>query len=339
VYQRISCRWKNSAPNCLSFYTYISKGNFGAEYGQAGFYGKTKYIYRLRHFFLLIMDTELLKTFMEVSRTRHFGRAAENLYLTQSAVSFRIRQLESVLGVELFSRQRNNIQLTEAGEKLMPLAENSVLLEQRIRQEIAVSTGKSMQLMLAATPNLWDCLLPGFTVLLQSFPDSAVNAQAHSSGNLVRQLSERTLDVAFMLDAPKVEDVVSLELLTLPLYLVASANAKGSWQELLQEHYVQVDWGVAFHLQLAQELRLAKAPVLQTNTGRIALEFLLHQDGAAFLPQALVQPYVEQGRVQRVAAAPQYQRTVFACFHAANSKDELIRKALRQFSAKYSLNP
>ena len=68
------------------------------------------------------MDTELLKTFMEVSRTRHFGRAAENLYLTQSAVSFRIRQLESVLGVELFSRQRNNIQLTEAGEKLMPLA-------------------------------------------------------------------------------------------------------------------------------------------------------------------------------------------------------------------------
>ncbi len=34
------------------------------------------------------MDTELLKTFSEVSRTRHFGRAAESLYLTQSAVSF-----------------------------------------------------------------------------------------------------------------------------------------------------------------------------------------------------------------------------------------------------------
>ncbi|MGB1090783.1 MAG: LysR family transcriptional regulator, partial [Oceanobacter sp.] len=37
------------------------------------------------------MDTELLKTFLEVSRTRHFGRAAENLFLTQSAVSFRVR--------------------------------------------------------------------------------------------------------------------------------------------------------------------------------------------------------------------------------------------------------
>lgn len=48
------------------------------------------------------MDTELLKTFLEVSRTRHFGRAAESLYLTQSAVSFRIRQLENQLGCEPF---------------------------------------------------------------------------------------------------------------------------------------------------------------------------------------------------------------------------------------------
>ena len=85
------------------------------------------------------MDTDLLKTFMEVSRTRHFGRAAENLYLTQSAVSFRVRQLEGLLGVELFSRQRNNIQLTPAGEKLIPLAESSVLLEQRIKHEVSIA--------------------------------------------------------------------------------------------------------------------------------------------------------------------------------------------------------
>ena len=64
------------------------------------------------------MDTELLKTFLEVSRTRHFGRAAESLYLTQSAVSFRIRQLENQLGVNLFTRHRNNIRLTAAGNRL-----------------------------------------------------------------------------------------------------------------------------------------------------------------------------------------------------------------------------
>ena len=69
------------------------------------------------------MDTELLKTFLEVGHTRHFGKAAENLYLTPSAVSFRIKQLESLLGVELFSRHRNNIQITPAGERMLPYAE------------------------------------------------------------------------------------------------------------------------------------------------------------------------------------------------------------------------
>ncbi|MBX4390006.1 LysR family transcriptional regulator, partial [Mycobacterium tuberculosis] len=58
------------------------------------------------------MDTELLKTFLEVSRTRHFGRAADGRYLRESAVSFRIRQLENQLGVKLFTRHRNNIRLT-----------------------------------------------------------------------------------------------------------------------------------------------------------------------------------------------------------------------------------
>ena len=52
----------------------------------------------------------------------------------------------------------------------MPLAEKQCAAEQRIRQEIAVSTGKSMQLMLAATPNLWDRLLPSFTALSAVVP-------------------------------------------------------------------------------------------------------------------------------------------------------------------------
>ncbi|WP_348253738.1 LysR family transcriptional regulator, partial [Salmonella enterica] len=57
------------------------------------------------------VDRELLKTFVEVSRTRHFGRAAEALCLTQSAVSSRISQLENQLGVNLCTRHRNNRRL------------------------------------------------------------------------------------------------------------------------------------------------------------------------------------------------------------------------------------
>lgn len=63
------------------------------------------------------MDLNLLRTFLEVSKTRHFGKAAQNLYLTQSTVSFRIKQLEEQVGIELFIRERNNIMLTISGDR------------------------------------------------------------------------------------------------------------------------------------------------------------------------------------------------------------------------------
>ncbi len=68
------------------------------------------------------MDTDLIKTLLEVSRTRHFVKVAENLHVTQAAVSARIRQLEEHLGASLFIRASINIQLTAAGERLISRA-------------------------------------------------------------------------------------------------------------------------------------------------------------------------------------------------------------------------
>lgn len=277
------------------------------------------------------MDTELLKTFMEVSRTRHFGRAAENLYLTQSAVSFRIRQLESLLGVELFSRQRNNIQLTLAGEKLMPLAESSVLLEQRIRQEIAATSGRQQQLIVGATPNLWDNLLPDLDVLITAFPDTSLTVLSHSGGNLARQLIERTLDLAFVLDAPKVDELTSVEVLTMPLYLVSAAPVE-DWQRAIEHSFVQIDWGISFYLQLTQQVKLGKAPLLQTNSGRIALEYLKKNAGVAYLPMPLIEAYGAQTTLHVIQGAPHFLCTVYASFHNTSGKEELINKLLHRLA-------
>lgn len=92
------------------------------------------------------MDTELLRTFLEVNKTRHFGRASENLYLTQAAVSARVKQLESQLGVPLFIRARNNIQLTIEGERLVPHAETILLAWSRVKQDVALKPEQKQQI-------------------------------------------------------------------------------------------------------------------------------------------------------------------------------------------------
>jgi DNA-binding transcriptional LysR family regulator len=105
------------------------------------------------------MDIQLLKTFLEVYRTRHFGRAADNLYLSQSAVSARIRLLEEELGVSVFTRDRNNIQLTVAGQKLLRYAESISTAWNRARQEMAMGEGGPEPLAVGAVPSLWDIAL------------------------------------------------------------------------------------------------------------------------------------------------------------------------------------
>ena len=84
------------------------------------------------------MDIELLRTFLEVKNTRHFGKAAENLYLTQAAVSARVKQLENIIGTPLFTRFRNNLQLTVTDERLINHAENILISWERARQDVTL---------------------------------------------------------------------------------------------------------------------------------------------------------------------------------------------------------
>lgn len=174
------------------------------------------------------MDTELLKTFPEVSRTRHFGRAAEALYLTQSAVSFRIRQLENQLGVNLFTRHRNNIRLTTAGEKLLPYAETLMNTWQAARKEVAHSS-RHNEFSIGASASLWECMLNGWLGTLYSAPyNLQFEARIAQRQSLVKQLHERQLDLLITTESPKMDELSSQLLgnFTLALYCASPAKTE-----------------------------------------------------------------------------------------------------------------
>jgi DNA-binding transcriptional LysR family regulator len=71
---------------------------------------------------LVDLDTRLLRAFVAVAEELSFTRAAQRLYVAQQALSSQIQQLETRLGTKLFERTTRRVNLTEAGEQLLPHA-------------------------------------------------------------------------------------------------------------------------------------------------------------------------------------------------------------------------
>ncbi|ASF14165.1 MAG: HTH-type transcriptional regulator HdfR [Shewanella xiamenensis] len=274
------------------------------------------------------MDTDLLKTFLEVSRTRHFGKAAENLYLTRSAVSFRVKQLESILGVALFERQRNNIQPTPAGERMLGHAEAVLTAWERAKQDVSLSQLQSTQLAIGAGPNIWDAYLQRYLQHLHvGLPGVALRTEVLPLTVMTRQLMDRTLDLAISFDPPKLDQFELIQLGQINLLLV-SKSRDVSVNKVQAGQYVKVDWGTAFNIIHAQEYAALPVPTLHTSSARIALDFILNNGGCAFLPEHLVQPLLQRGELNLVAGASAISRSVYVAYWAENDRLEQIKQAI-----------
>ena len=102
-----------------------------------------------------------LRAFVAVARVGRFGRAAERLHVTQSALSMMIRELEAQLGVRLFDRHTRMVRLTEAGAELLPVAEKTLEdLESAVAQSRDLATLRRGRVSIATSTVLAGTLLP-----------------------------------------------------------------------------------------------------------------------------------------------------------------------------------
>lgn len=147
-------------------------------------------------------DTRL-RVFHAVSRHLSFTRAAEELYLTQPAVTFQIRQLEEHFDTRLFDRHRNRISLTEAGMAVFEYADRILELYREAEKTVNEMTGTIRGIIkLGASTTIGEYLLP--TILSgyhEQFPEVQIRMTVHNTRMVVRKLEDATIDLG-MVEGP-----------------------------------------------------------------------------------------------------------------------------------------
>ena len=274
------------------------------------------------------VDIDLLKTFLEVNRARHFGRAAERLFVTQSAVSARIRLLEETLGVPLFTRKRNDLQLTPSGTRLLKHAESIVNVWEQARQEAGLEGERSVCLAIGAVFDLWDVVLkPCLQQVHGRMQDTALVAEVASAQVLIRRVLDGALDLGFLFEPPHIPELAVRQVAAVPLVLVSTRPGL-SVAEALCAGYVMVNWGQGFAASHARYFPDIPVAALQVGLASLAQALILGAGGAAYLARQSVADLIAAGSLHLVAEAPVIERFAFAVYREGSEREDLIRQAL-----------
>jgi len=163
-----------------------------------------------------------LKVFESAARHLNYTRAAEELFLTQPAVSMQIKQLEEALGLPLFEQLGKRIHLTEAGKEMLAYARAITQqldeLEGVLNRLKGLSGGR-LRISVATTANYFiPTLLGSFS---RRYPDVTVSLDVTNRETLLRQLNENTVDLVIMGQPPPEADTEAVAFMDNPLVIVA----------------------------------------------------------------------------------------------------------------------
>lgn len=256
------------------------------------------------------MDIELARTFLEIIRSGSFMAASEQLHVTQTTITARVRNLESLLNCQLFIRGRQGVKLTDNGQHFVHYATQMVQTWEASLRSLPLPDGAHERLTLGAEISLWNpLLLDWLNQMRKTYPDLAIRAQVGEAEQLHSQLQQNLVDV-ILIHQPQYRAEWQVEqILEEKLILVASKAEP--------DPYIFIDWGTDFRQQHNTALPQYARSHLEVDLGPLALQAILQTGGRGYFRTRVVQPYLESGELEEVAGAPQFTYPVFV----AHSRD------------------
>ena len=215
---------------------------------------------------------ELYRYFCEVAKNGNFTKAAGKLFVSQSAVSQAIMQLEERLGCKLFDRNTRGVQLTTEGEVLYSYADNAVSLIRNAEKKITnMKSLRDGEIKIGASDTVCSLFLLPFLDKFNSIhSEIRISVVNRTSRELVRILKKGAIDIAFI-NLPA-EDEAMMEIT--PVMQIQDCFVAGAKYAYLADSMMRL-----------RDLR--KYPILmlaQNSTSRKQMDLFLLKNNIEILP-------------------------------------------------------
>ena len=242
------------------------------------------------------MNLEHVETFLAVVNAGSIIGAAERLYLSQSTVSTRIRQLEEELGAELLLRQRGHrvLDLTPYGQAFIPLAHQWVSLwetSQSIKDRPLV---QDLSIASVDAVNSYG-FIDLFNEHLTAHPEIKLRIRTHHSDEIHSLVANHIVDLGFVFRNVQYQDVISKPVYRELMYLICHKDS--SYHEEMEVDKLDpaleifLDWGPEYMQWHNRHMGGDDRFLMQVNTGSM-LQHYLHVPGRwAIAPMSVVQQF------------------------------------------------
>lgn len=146
------------------------------------------------------MNIRHLEQFLAVAARGSFGAAAREFGLSQPAMTRNMQALEETMGAALFVRSSRGVVLSEAGQKLLPLARGIVQDLERAKEVVSGLVSEGPKLSIGVSPSLmWDVLPQTVDALLKAYPDVDVTIATGTQEWMEAALRSGEIDIALEL--------------------------------------------------------------------------------------------------------------------------------------------
>lgn len=250
------------------------------------------------------MNTEYLKTFLDLAKSSSFSRTAKDNVVVQSTVSNRIRELENTVGQKLFIRAHRRIELTPAGRALLEYAEKIISLEEKAIEQANLSERYSDRLVLGTVYAFYDvCLEKALETFIDAYPRISVNVVFGHSGRIIAGCRNENIDIGFShypFDHPEYhcelfaeDDVILIGNAQNQIYRDGILSSMVRELPIIYSNFLYEtshNWLFSKHQQFQLELEI----------GIKALPFVLRGNGYTLLARRLVQDAISAGQVVEI---------------------------------------